>query len=55
VLQRADDAVKTARAIATGRRAELHLGYAPTPTARILPPTLRAFQARLLQRVKHCH
>jgi DNA-binding transcriptional LysR family regulator len=47
VLQRADDAVKTARAIATGGRGELHLGYAPTPTARILPPTLRAFQGAL--------
>ena len=47
VLQRADEAVKTARAIATGGRGELHLGYAPSPTARILPPTLRAFQATL--------
>jgi LysR family transcriptional regulator, benzoate and cis,cis-muconate-responsive activator of ben and cat genes len=47
VLQRADDAVRTARAIATGGRGELHLGYAPSPTARILPPTLRAFQGML--------
>jgi LysR family transcriptional regulator, benzoate and cis,cis-muconate-responsive activator of ben and cat genes len=47
VLQRAEDAVRTARAIATGSRGELHLGYAPSPTARILPPTLRAFQATL--------
>ena len=47
VLQRADAAVKTARAIATGGRGELHLGYAPFPTARILPPTLRAFQGTL--------
>jgi LysR family transcriptional regulator, benzoate and cis,cis-muconate-responsive activator of ben and cat genes len=47
VLQRADDAVKTARAVATGGRGEVHLGYAPSPTARILPPTLRAFQAAL--------
>jgi DNA-binding transcriptional LysR family regulator len=39
--------VKTARAIATGGRGELHLGYAPSPTARILPPTLRAFQSAL--------
>ena len=39
VLQRADDAVKTARAIATGGAGFLHLGYAPSPTARILPPT----------------
>ena len=45
VLQRADDAVKTAREIALGGRGELHIGYAPSPTVRILPPTLRAFQA----------
>jgi DNA-binding transcriptional LysR family regulator len=45
VLQRADDAVKTARAIATGEKGELHVGYAGSPTVRILPPTLRAFQA----------
>jgi DNA-binding transcriptional LysR family regulator len=45
VLQRAEDAVKTARAIATGARGELHVGYAPSLTARFLPRTLRAFQA----------
>ena len=44
VLQRAEDAVKTARSIATGGRGELHVGYAPSLTARILPPALRAFQ-----------
>ncbi|MBI3417108.1 MAG: LysR family transcriptional regulator [Verrucomicrobia bacterium] len=44
VLQRAEDAVKAARAVATGSRSELHIGYAPTLTARILPPALRAFQ-----------
>lgn len=47
VLQRTEDAVKAARAIATGARGELHVGYAPSLTARILPPTLRAFQAEL--------
>jgi DNA-binding transcriptional LysR family regulator len=47
VLQRADEAVKTARAIATGARGELHMGYAPSPTSRFLPPALRAFQAEL--------
>jgi DNA-binding transcriptional LysR family regulator len=46
VLQRADDAVQAARAVATGST-ELHLGYAPSLTARILPPTLRAFQTEL--------
>src|SRR3989475_2428311 len=47
VLQRAEDAVKVARAIATGAHDELHIGYAPSLTARILPATLRAFQAEL--------
>ena len=49
VLQRADEAVKSARAIATGGRGELHVGYAPSPTVRIIPATLRAFQARMPQ------
>jgi DNA-binding transcriptional LysR family regulator len=47
VLQRADEAVKMARAIATGAQGELHVGYAPSPTSRILPPALRAFQGEL--------
>jgi LysR family transcriptional regulator, benzoate and cis,cis-muconate-responsive activator of ben and cat genes len=47
VLKRAGDAVDRARAIAAGGRGELHVGYAPSPTARILPTTLRAFQARM--------
>jgi DNA-binding transcriptional LysR family regulator len=46
VLQRAEEAVKTARAIAMSG-GELHVGYAPSLTARILPQTLRAFQAEL--------
>jgi LysR family transcriptional regulator, benzoate and cis,cis-muconate-responsive activator of ben and cat genes len=46
VLQRAEDAVKAARAIATGARGELHVGYAPSLTARFLPRTLRAFQTQ---------
>jgi len=45
VLQRAEAAVKTARAAANGGRGELHIGYAPSLTARILPPALRLFQA----------
>src|SRR5947207_6504347 len=47
VLQRAEDAVNATRAIVTGKGGELHVGYAPSLTARILPPTLRAFQAEL--------
>jgi DNA-binding transcriptional LysR family regulator len=46
VLQRVEDAVKVARAIATGARGELHIGYAPSLTARFLPRALRAFQAQ---------
>jgi DNA-binding transcriptional LysR family regulator len=45
VLQRAEDAVKSARAVAAGAEEELHVGYAPSLTARFLPQTLRAFQA----------
>src|SRR5258707_5174457 len=47
VLQRAEDAVKVARTIATGGMGELDVGYAPSLTARILPSTLRAFQAEM--------
>ncbi len=53
VLQRAEEAVKAARAVAVGGAGELHVGYAPSPTVRLLPPSLRAFQAELPQvRVK---
>ena len=53
VLQRADEAVKAARGVAVGGSGELHVGYAPSPTVRLLPPALRAFQAELPQvRVK---
>lgn len=45
VLQRVEEAVNAARAIALGGRGELQVGYAPTPTVRLLPPALRAFQA----------
>jgi LysR family transcriptional regulator, benzoate and cis,cis-muconate-responsive activator of ben and cat genes len=45
VLVRTEEAVKAARAVATGQRGELNVGYAPTPTVRLLPATLRAFQA----------
>jgi len=44
VLQRVEDAVKTARAIADGGN-ELHVGLSMSPTVRILPQTLRMFQA----------
>lgn len=47
VLQRAEEAVSAARAVATGGRGELHVGYAPSLTARFLPRALREFQAEL--------
>jgi DNA-binding transcriptional LysR family regulator len=47
VLARLDQGVLAARDVAAGGRGELHVGYAPSPTARILPQTLRAFQAEL--------
>ena len=46
VLQRVEDAVKAARAVADGGN-ELHVGYAMSPTVRILPQTLRMFQAAM--------
>jgi LysR family transcriptional regulator, benzoate and cis,cis-muconate-responsive activator of ben and cat genes len=45
-LQRVQQAVQKARAIATGAGGELHIGYAPSLTARFLPGALRAFQAQ---------
>jgi DNA-binding transcriptional LysR family regulator len=47
VLDRVEAAAQAARAIATGGGGELNVGYAPSPTARILPPTLRAFRSAL--------
>jgi LysR family transcriptional regulator, benzoate and cis,cis-muconate-responsive activator of ben and cat genes len=44
VLERADTAARTARAFATGDRGELHLGYAPSLTAEVLPQALQAFE-----------
>ncbi len=44
VLRQAEEAVATARAVATGLSEELSVGFAPMPTVRFLPPALRAFQ-----------
>ena len=44
VLQRAEEAVKKARAVAGGISGEIHVGYAPSLTVQILPAMLRAFQ-----------
>ncbi len=45
VLDRVTQAVRAARA-AAGTAAELEVGYAPSPTARILPAALRALRAQ---------
>lgn len=47
VLQRADDAVRAARAVATGKQGKLHVGYAPSLTVEILPHALRKFQEHM--------
>jgi DNA-binding transcriptional LysR family regulator len=44
VLQRVDEGVKKARAVATAGETDLHVGYSPTPFAEILPKTLRGFK-----------
>jgi DNA-binding transcriptional LysR family regulator len=46
VLKRAEDAVKTARALASGIQCELRVGYAPSLTVEILPRALRALEAK---------
>jgi DNA-binding transcriptional LysR family regulator len=44
VLQRAEAAIKTAKAAARGERGEIHVGYAPSLTVELLPRALRFFQ-----------
>ena len=46
VLARVDQAVAAARVAAAGQGAELHIGYAQTPTLGLLPQALRLFQER---------
>lgn len=46
VLQRAEEAVKKARATAGGVPGGIQVGYAPSLTIQILPQALREFQAR---------
>jgi DNA-binding transcriptional LysR family regulator len=44
VLQRAQDAVQLAKAVASGKRGEIHIGYAPSLAVDLLPAALRNFQ-----------
>ena len=43
ILQRADDAVQMAKAVAGGKRGEIHVGYAPSLTVELLPRALKYF------------
>lgn len=44
VLQRATEAVETAKEVAGGRRGEIHVGYAPSLTVELLPRALKYFR-----------
>src|SRR5438876_2896743 len=44
VLQRADEAVQMTKAVASGQRGEIHVGYAPSLSVELLPRALRFFQ-----------
>ena len=44
VLQRVAEAVQTAKAVSGGQQGELHVGYAPSLTIKLLPQALRLFQ-----------
>jgi DNA-binding transcriptional LysR family regulator len=46
ILQRAEEAVKKAKAVANNVGSELHVGYAPSLTVKILPRALRVFQEK---------
>ena len=44
ILRRADDAVQMAKAVAGGKRGEIHIGYAPSLTVELLPRALKYFR-----------
>jgi LysR family transcriptional regulator, benzoate and cis,cis-muconate-responsive activator of ben and cat genes len=44
ILQRADDAVQMAKAVAGGKGGEIHVGYAPSLTVELLPRALKYFR-----------
>jgi LysR family transcriptional regulator, benzoate and cis,cis-muconate-responsive activator of ben and cat genes len=44
ILRRAEAAVEMAKAVAGGKRGEIHVGYAPSLTVEILPRALRHFR-----------
>lgn len=46
ILQRIEMGIQAARSVAMVESSELSIGYAMSPSVRILPPALRTFQAR---------
>lgn len=44
VLARLNSGIAAARAVATGKRGELNVGYAPSPSIAVLPGALRRFE-----------
>jgi LysR family transcriptional regulator, benzoate and cis,cis-muconate-responsive activator of ben and cat genes len=44
VMQRVEEALRLAQAMAGGQQEEIHVGYAPSLTVDLLPRTLRLFQ-----------
>jgi len=44
VLQRVCEAVQTVKAVSGGEKGELHVGYAPSLTTKLLPQALKFFQ-----------
>src|SRR5438876_12196343 len=44
LLRRAEDAVQMAKAVAGGKRGEIHVGYAPSLTIELLPRALKYFR-----------
>jgi DNA-binding transcriptional LysR family regulator len=46
VLRRVAEAVQTVKAVSSGEKGELHVGYAPSLTTKLLPQALRLFQEK---------
>ncbi len=47
VIERLEQGIEKARSVALPENQELHIGYAPSLTPRILPPLIRSFQKAL--------
>ena len=45
VIDRLEEGIRVAKSVAKEGSDEIHVGYAPSLTVKILPPTIRAFQA----------